>query len=123
MKLFALGRFARLLVRVLEISLVIAFAVRWLDIFVSNRYGTEPFRVVGDVAASFSFLALLLLLPLSLSLLVTRQPRGLATVLRTLLYIMVFTLTPFRLGSSARASRKGLTNRWRQPLTGEKIFL
>src|ERR1700704_5395448 len=99
MQIFCCRRFFSLLVHVLEIGLVISLAFRWLEFFLSFRFHVSLFTAAGDVAASFSFLALLLLLLLTLGLVITRQPRALATALYTLVFILRFVVTPARLGN------------------------
>jgi len=87
---------------------VTALAFRWFAFFVID------FRVDGraaGVATNVSLLALLLLLLLSLGLLIIGQPRAGLITMRTVVYIVVFTFTPFRLGSLAVTTHKDRATR------------
>jgi hypothetical protein len=87
-------------VYVLEIGLVVSLTFRWLDFFLTARFHVATLRVAGDAATNFAFLALLLLLLITLGLLVTRQPRAGLTALHAFIFLLWFVFTPARLGST-----------------------
>ena len=57
-----------------------------------------------DIAVSFSFLAIILLLAGDVWLILGRRPHRISTVIRTLVYIVFFILSPQRLSGSSLAA-------------------
>jgi hypothetical protein len=111
MKDFDFSRFVALLVRALEIGIIAALALRWIDALVGLAYmllrvGSRivlPSAVV-DAALNFSLLAILLLLLATLWYLFTSRSRAMGLAIRTGIYIVVFCVSPTRLGSSGPKS-------------------
>jgi hypothetical protein len=100
MKAFSFARFVTLLARVLEGGVVAALALRWIDALVAIWSDIALPGAAVETALNFSFFAIVLLLAADLWLLLTRQPRAVSAALRTLVYIVVFMLSPYRLGGS-----------------------
>lgn len=126
MKIFSLARFVTPLARVLEIGVVTTLALRWIDPLLAIWPRVSLPGAAVEVAANFSFLAIVLLLATDLWLLLTRQPRAVPAAFRVLLYIVIFMLSPYRLGGSARevanrpnqsVERTHLNENTRQPAT------
>jgi hypothetical protein len=111
MKRFRFARFITLLVRVLEISIIAALALRWFDATLGFWYKITLPRPAYDAALNFSFLVIVLLLLATLWLLFTRQPPAWAIAMRTSIYIVAFFLSPSRLGVSPPKTTQGLTMR------------
>jgi hypothetical protein len=106
-KTFSFTRFVRLLVRTLEAALIVAVAFRWFDVLYAERQPVPSFGRAIDIAESFSFLTVAVLLLSSLYLLATRQPHAARTVVCMLLYIAALVFTPYRLGGPvARAMQR-----------------
>jgi len=102
MKLFSFARFVALLARVLEIGIVAALVLRWVDALLGIWSRVALPSAPVEAALNFSFFAIVTLLAADLWLLLTRQPRAVPAALRVLLYIVIFMLSPYRLGGSAR---------------------
>jgi hypothetical protein len=102
MKAFSLARFVTLLARVLEIGVVATLALRWVDALLGMLSRVPLPGAAVEAAFNFSFFAIVALLAADLWLLLTRQPRAVPAALRVLLYIVIFMLSPYRLGGSTR---------------------
>ena len=111
MKSFRFARFGALLVRVLEISIIAGLALRWFDATLGIWYKVMLPRAAYDDAMSFSVLAIVLLLFVTLWFLFTGQPRATVIAMRTSIYIVAFCLSPTRLGISAPKTTQGLVMR------------
>ncbi len=101
-KSFSIVCFVALLTRALEVGVIAALALRWFDLLplVWDRIPLPASAV--EVASDFSLFAIVLLLVADLWLLLTRQPRAVPAGVRTLVYLVVFILSPYRLGSADR---------------------
>jgi len=96
---FLFIRFATLLIRVLEVSIIAGLLLRWAAIFLIVRPETNALGgTVMDVAANFCFLAIACLLVGDLWLLLARRPHAVFATLRTFLYIVLCLVGPYRLG-------------------------
>jgi hypothetical protein len=100
MKAFSFDRFLALLIRVLEIGVIVSLALRWFDATLGFSYRiTLPWRAY-DAVLGFSLLAILVLLFTALFLLLKRQIRASRVAIRAMIYVVVFCISPNRLGSS-----------------------
>jgi len=108
MRRFSFAHFATLLIRVLEISVVAAIVARWAALALIVRADTNKLGgTVIDVAANFCLLGVLLLLAGDLWLFLSRRPHAISTTFRTLLYLVLSLVGPYRLGGQpGDASRK-----------------
>jgi hypothetical protein len=84
MQEFSFTRFATLLIRVLEVSIIAALLSRWIAVFLIVRPETNALGGTAlDVASNFSFLAVVLLLVGDLWLLLTRRPHAVFATVRS----------------------------------------
>ena len=97
MKRFRFERFVALLVRVLEIGIIAALALRWFDATVGFWYKIPLPQAVYEAAMGFPLLAVLLLLLATLWYLLTGQHRAAVLAMRTSIYIAALFLSPFRM--------------------------
>lgn len=103
MKGFRFARFVELQVRVLEIGIIAALALRWYDATAGFFYRMALPQAVYEAATSFLFLAVLLLLVATLWYLFTGHPRATVLAIRTSIYIAAIVLSPFRMPASAHS--------------------
>ena len=99
MHLFSFVRFLSLLARSLEVCVVTALALRWIDPLVALTSGVSLPRAAVDTASGFSLLAILLLLAVALWSLIARQPRATLAAIRGIVYLILFVLSPFRMAA------------------------
>jgi hypothetical protein len=105
--MFSFARFVKLLTGASEAATLAFLALLWIDPLVGLLHGPEiPQRVI-DVGSNFGFLAIMLLLASNLCLLLTRQPRAAFSALRAVVYIVVFMISPQRLGAPVSRPPQG----------------
>jgi len=107
MKYFDFRRFADLLVRVLEICTVASLALLWAgallgigSLFLSRGPMIVLPSAVEDTALNFSLLCIVLLLLGSVWSVATRRPRAKPLAIRTLIYFMMLSVVPHRMGGA-----------------------
>jgi hypothetical protein len=122
MQQFSFARFAMLLIRVLEISIVAALLLDWVAFFVDIRYRVAAAGTASDVAENVAFLAIVVLLVGDLWLLLTRRPHAVFATMRTFVYIVAFAIGPHRLGGGSFSEAARMPNQSMEPTASRRTI-